>query len=171
MDLNDKTRISAQGKVEGMFQTKVISVPWSIKCLNVYCHRALTHLIGWRQGMWSFNLENNNLSVHWKDGNVLFNDLQIAREETRCRHMGYSFRLAAMFLLYASFHRQDNTFHGLCYTSRGALAGTRSSSMGPPWRIDLMTHRMCERSYHGATPRSCLFIGDYNMWLRATNVL
>ena len=27
-------------------------------------------------------------------------------------------------------HRQDNTYHGLCYTSRGALAGTRNSSMG-----------------------------------------
>ena len=27
---------------------------------------------------------------------------------------------------------QDNTYHGLCYTSRGALAGTRNSSMGPP---------------------------------------
>ena len=26
---------------------------------------------------------------------------------------------------------QDNTYHGLCYTSRGALAGTRNSSMGP----------------------------------------
>ena len=24
------------------------------------------------------------------------------------------------------------TYHGLCYTSRGALAGTRNSSMGPP---------------------------------------
>ena len=27
--------------------------------------------------------------------------------------------------------RQDDTYHGLCYTSRGALAGTRNSSMGP----------------------------------------
>ena len=26
--------------------------------------------------------------------------------------------------LYAPSHRQDNTYHGLCYTSRGALAGT-----------------------------------------------
>ena len=42
--------------------------------------------------------------------------------------MGYSFRLAARVLLYASSHRQD----GLCYTSRGALAGTRNSSIGPP---------------------------------------
>ena len=35
------------------------------------------------------------------------------REETRCRHMGYSFRLAAKVLLYASSHRQYNTYHSL----------------------------------------------------------
>ena len=47
--------------------------------------------------------------------------------------MGYSFRLTARVLLYAPSHRQDNTYHSLCYTSRGALAGTtRNSSMGPP---------------------------------------
>ena len=28
--------------------------------------------------------------------------------------------------------RQVNTYHSLCYTSRGALGGTRNSSMGPP---------------------------------------
>ena len=56
----------------------------------------------------------------------------IVKEETRCRYMGYSFRLAISVLLYASSHRQDNTYHGLYYTSRGALAGTRNSSMGPP---------------------------------------
>ena len=107
-----------------------------------------------------------------KEGNVLFNvALQTfylrlhgvkhmvkehsAREETRCRHMGYSFRLAARVLLYASSHRQDNTYHGLCYTSRGALARTRNSSMVPPRRIDPTTHRaMSERSYHGGTSRS-----------------
>ena len=49
----------------------------------------------------------------------------IVRKETRCRHIGYSYRLAARVLLYAPSHRQDNTYHGLCYTSRGALAGTR----------------------------------------------
>ena len=70
-----------------------------------------------------------------KEGNVLFNDTintfylrlygirhivknqsEIGREET-CHHIGYYFWLAAMVLLYASFHRQDNTYHGLCYTS------------------------------------------------------
>ena len=54
------------------------------------------------------------------------------REETCCRQMGYSFRSTARVLLYASSHRDDNTYHDLCYTSRGALAGTINSSMGPP---------------------------------------
>ena len=58
--------------------------------------------------------------------------IQIVREKTHCRHMGYSFWLTARVLLYAPSHRQDSTYHGLCYTSRGALAGTRNSSMGPP---------------------------------------
>ena len=33
---------------------------------------------------------------------------------------------------YMHHPRQDSTYHGICYTSRGALAGTRNSSMGPP---------------------------------------
>ena len=77
------------------------------------------------------------------------------REESRCRHMGFSFRLAARVLLYAPSHRQDSTYHGLCYTSRRALAGTRNSSMGSLGRIDPTTHRtMSEHSYRGATSRS-----------------
>ena len=61
----------------------------------------------------------------------------IVKKETRCRHIGYSYRLTARVLLYAPSHRQDNTYHGLCYTSRGALAGMRNSSMGPPrqWAV------------------------------------
>ena len=53
----------------------------------------------------------------------------IVRKETRCRHIGYSFRLTARVLLYAPSHRQDSTYHGLCYTSRGALAGTRNKNV------------------------------------------
>ena len=52
----------------------------------------------------------------------------IVREETRCCHIDY---IAASVILYAPSHRQDSTYHDLCYTSRGALAGTRNSSMGP----------------------------------------
>ena len=41
----------------------------------------------------------------------------IVRKETRCRHIGYTFRLTARVLLYAPSHRQDSTYYGLCYTS------------------------------------------------------
>ena len=37
----------------------------------------------------------------------------IVRKETRCRHIGYSYRLTARVILYAPSHRQDNTYHGL----------------------------------------------------------
>ena len=45
---------------------------------------------------------------------------------------GLLFPISSMGSLYASSHSQDNTYHGLCYTSRGALAETRNSSIGPP---------------------------------------
>ena len=65
----------------------------------------------------------------------------IMRVETRCHHlMGYSFQLAVMDLLCAPSNRQDSTYHSLCYTSCGALAGTRNSSMSPPSEIDPMTY-------------------------------
>ena len=54
----------------------------------------------------------------------------IVKKKTRCRHIGYSYRLTARVLLYAPSHIQDNTYHCLCYTSRGALAVTKNSSMG-----------------------------------------
>ena len=56
----------------------------------------------------------------------------IVRKETCCCHLGYSLRLTARVLLYAPCHKQDSTYHSLCYTSRGALAGMRNSSMGSP---------------------------------------
>ena len=34
----------------------------------------------------------------------------IVRKETRCRHIGYSFRLAAMVILYAPSHRHTTAF-------------------------------------------------------------
>ena len=54
----------------------------------------------------------------------------IVRKETRCCHIGYSYPLTARVLLYAPSHRQDNTYHSLYYTSRGALAGTRNTVSG-----------------------------------------
>ena len=58
--------------------------------------------------------------------------IMIVKKETCCRHIGYSFWLTARVLLYESSHRQDSTYHSLCYTSHGALAGMKNSSMGSP---------------------------------------
>ena len=63
---------------------------------------------------------------------IMLRTILIVRKETRCRQIGYSLRLTARVLLYAPSHRQDSTFHSLYYTNRGALAGTRNSSMGSP---------------------------------------
>ena len=41
------------------------------------------------------------------------------------------FPISSKGFLYASSHRHDSTYCGFCCTSRGALAGTRNSSMGP----------------------------------------
>ena len=69
-------------------------------------------------------------STHFINGymasDIWLRTILIVRKETRCRHIGYSYRLTERVLLYAPSHRQDNTYHSLCYTSRGALAGTRS---------------------------------------------
>ena len=82
------------------------------------------------------------------------------REETCCCHMGYSFWLAARGLLYTPPHRQDNTYHNLCYTSHGALAGTKNSSMGPhegsirrpitPWTNAVITELHLAPGWHKA---------------------
>ena len=69
----------------------------------------------------------------------------IVRQETRCRHIGYSYRLTARVILYAPSHRQDSTYNDLCYTSRVALAGTRNSSMYP------MKDRSDDPSHHERT--------------------
>ena len=45
------------------------------------------------------------------------------RQETH----GLLFTISNKGSLYAPSHRQDNTYHGLCYTSRGALAETTNS--------------------------------------------
>ena len=60
-------------------------------------------------------------------------DRERERERERENFIGYSFRLAANDLYYAPYHIWDSTYHGrFVYTSRGALAGTKNSSMGPP---------------------------------------
>ena len=123
-----------------------------------------------RKEMFYLTTHSTHFIYGYMASDIWLRTILIVRKETRCRHIGYSLRLAARVLLYAPSHRQDSTYHGLCCTSRGALAGTRNSSMGPPWRIDPTTHRtMSERSYHGATSCSVL-IDDKCHKVSTTNV-
>ena len=91
------------------------------------------------RSLWEREREMFDLTTHsthfiygYMASDIWLRTILIVRKETRCRHIGYSYRLTARVLLYAPSHRQDNTYHSLCYTSRGVLAGTRNSSMGPP---------------------------------------
>ena len=56
---------------------------------------------------------------------------------------------------------KTHTTHSLCYSSCGAMAGTRNSSIGPPWRVDPTTHcTMSEHSYYRTTSRSCFLFSS-----------
>ena len=79
-----------------------------------------------------------------KKGNVLFNDalntfylwlygVGSVREETRCCHYkGYSFFINSNGIFNICTDIHDNTYHSLCHTSGGPLAGMRNSLIGPP---------------------------------------
>ena len=85
-----------------------------------------------RKEMFYLTTHSTHFIYGYMASGIWLTTILIVRKETRCRHIGYSFRFAARVLLYAPFHKQDRTYHGLCYTSRGALAGTRNSSMRAP---------------------------------------
>ena len=90
------------------------------------------NLTEWEREMFYLMTHSTHFIYGYVASDIWLRTILIVRKETRCRHIGYSYRLTARVLLYAPSHRQHNTYHGLCYTSRGSLAGTRNSSMGPP---------------------------------------
>ena len=90
--------------------------------------------------MFYLTTHSTHFSYGYMASDIWLRTILIVRKETRCRHIGYSYRLTARVRLYAPSHRQDNTYHDLCYTSRGALAGTRNSSMGPSGIVNNTTY-------------------------------
>ena len=85
-----------------------------------------------RKEMFYLTTHSTHFIYGYMASDIWLRTILIVRKETRCRHIGYYFRLTARVLLYAPSHRQDSTYHGLCYTSRGSLAGTRNSSVCSP---------------------------------------
>ena len=93
---------------------------------------AIVALYEGRKEMFYLMMHSTHFIYSYMASDIWLKTILIVRKKTRYRHIGYSFRLAARVLLYAPSNRQDSTYHGLCYTSRGALAGSRNISMGPP---------------------------------------
>ena len=85
-----------------------------------------------KREMFYLTTHSTHFTYGYMASDLWLRTILIVRKETRCHHICYSYRLTAKVLLYAPSHRQDSTYHSLCYTSRGALAGTRNSSMGLP---------------------------------------
>ena len=78
-------------------------------------HAGLTQrpiVLEWMLYHWDGRKEVLYLTMHsthyiyvYMASGIWYRTTQIVREETRCHHMGYSFRLAARVLLYAPSHR------------------------------------------------------------------
>ena len=86
----------------------------------------ITHYVHKREREMFYLMTHSTPFIYgYMASDIWLRTILIVRKETRCCHIGYSYRLTARVLLYAPSH-------SLCYTNRGALAGTRNSSMGPP---------------------------------------
>ena len=62
-----------------------------------------------RKEMFYIMMHSTHFIYGYMASDILLKTILIVRKETQCRHIGYSFRLTARVLLYASSHRQDNT--------------------------------------------------------------
>ena len=99
--------------------------------------------------MFYLTMHSTHFIYGYMASDIWLRTILIVRKETRCRHIGYSYQLTARVVLYAPSHRHDNTYHSLCYTSHGALAGTRKT-------VSVTYHHstISECSYHGPIPGS-----------------
>ena len=127
-------------------------------CFEWYRNRKQTPL-SWN--MFYLTTHSTHFIYGYMASDIWLRTTLIARKETRCRHIGYSFRLTARVLLYAQSHRQDITYHGLCYTSRGAIA---------QW-VHPMKDRSDDASHHERTllPRGYLSLQNVYILDMKTN--
>ena len=85
-----------------------------------------------RKEMFYLTTHSTHFIYGYMASDIWLRTILIVRKETRCSHIGYFLWLTTSVLLYPPSYRQDSTCHSLCYTSHGALAGTRNSLMGSP---------------------------------------
>ena len=98
--------------------------------LGVYCWNKIVHQ--WREVNVLFNDALNTFYLQlYGVGHMVKNHSDSERGNPLLQH-GLLFPISSKGSLYAPSHKQDSTTHSLCYTSCGALAGARNSSMDPP---------------------------------------
>ena len=117
-------RIEHTPVVEHWLEREILPLGVGCRTISVVAHFRLSH--GREREMFYLKTHSTHFIYGYMASDIWLRIILIMRKETRCRHIGYSYRLTARVLLYAPSHRQDSTYHGLCYTSRGALAGTRN---------------------------------------------
>ena len=85
-----------------------------------------THFIyGYMEGNVSFNDALNTFYLRLYGVRHIVNDQSDSERKPAAATWATICDRQQGFFLYASSHRQDNIYHGLCYTSRGAVAETR----------------------------------------------
>ena len=118
----------------------------------------------WKEGnvlftvIWGREREMFYLTTHsthfiygYMASDIWLRTILIARKETRCCHIGYSFRLAARVLLYAP----SQTATAFVTPVEEHWLKREIAQWVHPWGIDPMSHHtMSEHPYHGATSRS-----------------
>ena len=119
-------QISTSGKCHCVIIHQTTKATEYIGQMSKYLHKSPLSLLQKerKKEMFYLTTHSSHFIYGYMASDIWLRTILIVRKETRCHHIGYSYRLAARVLLYAPSHRQDNTYHSLCYTSRGALAGT-----------------------------------------------
>ena len=97
-----------------------------------------------RKEMFYLTTHSTHFIYGYMASDIWLRTILIVRKETRCRHIGYSYRLTTRVLLYAPFHIQDNTYHCLCYTRRGALVWNSTTGVTKAVVCDILSVEWCQ---------------------------
>ena len=95
---------------------------WHYNTLEGLGTTTTVHTQQGRKEMFYLTTHSTHFIYGYMASDIWLRTILIVRKETRCCQQGF---------FYMHHPTQDNTYHGHCYTSRGALAGTGNSSMDP----------------------------------------
>ena len=118
------TSNSLAKSIPHMFYQCQVSRPWQnidVVCVeellhHTSCARACTVLLKQEREIFYLTTHSTHFIYGYMASVIWLRTILIVRKETRCRHIGYSYRLAAKDLLYAPSHRPRPLLHQLWST-------------------------------------------------------